>query len=40
MLNVVLLTAGAMLAGANFIDSYNLQSMAAQVPELGLLAFA
>lgn len=39
LLNVVLLTAGAMMAGATFIDSYNLQSMAAQVPELGLLAF-
>ncbi|KQQ91234.1 ABC transporter permease [Aureimonas sp. Leaf324] len=39
LLNVVLLTAGAVLAGAAFIDSYNLQSMAAQVPELGLLAF-
>jgi simple sugar transport system permease protein len=37
-LNVAVLAAGAMLAGANFTDSYNLQSMAAQVPELGLLA--
>lgn len=37
-INVVVLVAGALLAGQNFVDSYNLQSMAAQVPELGLLA--
>lgn len=38
MINVLVLATGAMLAGANFVDSYNLQIMSAQVPELGLLA--
>ena len=38
LINVIVLVTGALLAGANFIDSYNLQIMAAQVPELGLLA--
>ncbi|WP_372803441.1 ABC transporter permease [Paracoccus seriniphilus] len=38
LINVVVLATGAVLAGANFVDSYNLQIMAAQVPELGLLA--
>lgn len=38
LINVIVLVAGALLAGANFVDSYNLQVMAAQVPELGLLA--
>lgn len=38
LINVVVLAAGGMLAGATFIGSYNLQIMAAQVPELGLLA--
>lgn len=38
LINCAVLAAGAMLAGANFMDSYNLQSMASQVPELGLLA--
>lgn len=37
-INAIVLVAGFMLAGGNFLDSYNLQSMAAQVPELGLLA--
>lgn len=37
-INVIVLVTGAMLAGANFVDSYNLQVMSAQVPELGLLA--
>lgn len=38
LINVLVLATGAMLAGANFVDSYNLQVMSAQVPELGLLA--
>ena len=38
-INCLVLVAGAILAGHGFLDSYNLQSMAAQVPELGLLAF-
>ena len=38
LINVVVLATGAVLAGANFVDSYNLQVMSAQVPELGLLA--
>ncbi|KXF75703.1 sugar ABC transporter permease [Paramesorhizobium deserti] len=38
LINCAVLAAGAAFAGANFMDSYNLQSMAAQVPELGLLA--
>ncbi|MBO9630836.1 MAG: ABC transporter permease, partial [Shinella sp.] len=37
-INGIVLVAGAFLAGRGFLDSYNLQSMAAQVPELGLLA--
>ncbi|WP_313530085.1 ABC transporter permease [Shinella sp.] len=37
-INGLVLVAGAFLAGRGFLDSYNLQSMAAQVPELGLLA--
>ncbi|GHU26457.1 sugar ABC transporter permease [Betaproteobacteria bacterium] len=36
--NVAVLAAATLLAGADFIGLYNLQSMAAQVPELGLLA--
>jgi len=39
LINVAVLAAGGFLAGSNFMDSYNLQSMASQVPELGLLAF-
>lgn len=38
LINCAVLVAGAVLAGATFMDSYNLQSMASQVPELGLLA--
>ena len=38
LINVAFLAAGGFLAGSNFMDSYNLQSMASQVPELGLLA--
>ena len=36
--NVGILLIGTMLAGTDFISAYNLQSMAAQIPELGLLA--
>ncbi len=36
--NVLVLLAATVLAGTDFISLYNLQSMAAQVPELGLLA--
>ena len=36
--NVLVLTTATLLAGTDFISLYNLQSMAAQVPELGLLA--
>ncbi len=39
LINIAVLAAGGFLAGSNFMDSYNLQSMASQVPELGLLAF-
>lgn len=37
-INVLILLCTATLSRGAFIDSYNLQSMAAQVPELGLLA--
>ena len=37
-INVMVLAAATLLAGIDFVDPYNLQSMAAQVPELGLLA--
>ncbi|MDR1351252.1 MAG: ABC transporter permease [Zoogloeaceae bacterium] len=36
--NVAVLAVATLLAGTDFIGLYNLQSMAAQVPELGLLA--
>ena len=36
--NAVVLVAATLMAGADFVSLYNLQSMAAQVPELGLLA--
>ncbi|WP_102958572.1 ABC transporter permease [Mangrovicella endophytica] len=36
--NVAVLLAAVLLTGSGFIDLYNLQSMASQVPELGLLA--
>ena len=37
-LNALVLVAAVAIAGQNFIDIYNLQSMATQIPELGLLA--
>ncbi|WP_337268484.1 ABC transporter permease [Oryzifoliimicrobium ureilyticus] len=37
-INGAVLVAGAVLVGSGFLDIYNLQSMASQVPELGLLA--
>ena len=36
--NVALLGIGAVASGGKFIDPYNLQSMASQLPEVGLLA--
>jgi len=38
LVNVLVFAVGASFAGGTFIDLYNLQSMAGQVPELGLLA--
>ena len=38
LINAAILITGTVLAGADFIGLYNLQSMAAQIPELGLLA--
>lgn len=38
VINVLVLVAGAAISGGTFIDSYNLQSMAGQLPEIGLLA--
>lgn len=38
VINIVVLLAGVGIAGSNFVDPYNLQSMAAQLPEIGLLA--
>ena len=37
-INLIVLLAGVLLTGRNFASLYNLQSMVAQVPELGLLA--
>ena len=37
-INVLVMLAGLGLVGRSFVDPYNLQSMAAQVPELGFLA--
>ena len=37
-INVLVMLAAVVLVGQSFVDPYNLQSMAAQVPELGLLA--
>jgi simple sugar transport system permease protein len=37
-INVLIMLCAAALSRGAFIDSYNMQSMAAQVPELGLLA--
>ena len=37
-INVLVLLVGAAISGGTFVDSYNLQSMAGQLPEIGLLA--
>lgn len=37
-INVMVVLCAVLLTGSRFIDPYNLQSMAGQVPELGLLA--
>ncbi|PIP00593.1 sugar ABC transporter permease [Pleomorphomonas carboxyditropha] len=37
-INVVLLALGAAISGGSFLSVFNLQSMAGQVPEIGLLA--
>lgn len=36
--NALLLMLGALISGGSFLSIYNLQSMASQVPEIGLLA--
>ena len=38
VVNVLIALLAVTLTGASFVDSYNLQSMAGQVPELGFLA--
>lgn len=38
VINVLLLMLGAVMSGGTFLDIYNLQSMAGQIPEIGLLA--
>ena len=38
VINVVLLVLGAAISGGSFLSVFNLQSMAGQVPEIGLLA--
>ncbi|PSJ57618.1 ABC transporter permease [Pseudaminobacter soli (ex Li et al. 2025)] len=38
VINGVLLVAGALISGGSFLSIFNLQSMASQVPEIGLLA--
>jgi simple sugar transport system permease protein len=38
VVNVLVLVTAVALVGTQFVNTYNLQSMAAQVPELGLLA--
>jgi simple sugar transport system permease protein len=38
VINGLLLVAGAMISGGSFLSVFNLQSMASQVPEIGLLA--
>lgn len=38
VINVVLLGLGALISGGSFLSMFNLQSMAGQVPEIGLLA--
>lgn len=37
-MNAALLCAGVLISGGSFVSLYNLQSMAGQVPEIGLLA--
>ena len=37
-INVILLVLGAAISGGSFLSVFNLQSMAGQVPEIGLLA--
>ena len=39
-INLLVLLSASLLSKGAFIDPYNLQSMAAQLPELGLLACA
>ena len=39
LINLVILSAGGIWGGDRFLSPFNLQSMAAQVPEIGLLAF-
>lgn len=38
VINLLVLAAAVSISGIGFIDAYNLQSMAIQIPELGLLA--
>lgn len=38
VINGLLLVAGALISGGSFLSLFNLQSMASQVPEIGLLA--
>lgn len=38
VINGILLAAGALISGGSFLSVFNLQSMASQVPEIGLLA--
>jgi simple sugar transport system permease protein len=38
VINGLLLVAGALISGGTFLSIFNLQSMASQVPEIGLLA--
>ncbi|AOF94112.1 ABC transporter permease [Sinorhizobium sp. RAC02] len=38
VINGLLLVVGAMISGGSFLSIFNLQSMASQVPEIGLLA--
>ena len=37
-INVLVLVVAVLVVGMSFVDPYNLQSMAAQIPEIGLLA--
>jgi simple sugar transport system permease protein len=38
VMNLLLLVAGVLISGGSFLSLFNLQSMAGQVPEIGLLA--